>query len=107
MAVKPHVTVDARETPEQRRGPEPDERCSSPSATLYLCLCHLSLSHLFHSASLIVFQISRVSFLRSLSLSFSLSLCLSHFSRPLYSDPRVTAAERMSYAGQGNIVVIL
>lgn len=70
MAVKPHVTVDGRETPEQRQGPEPDQRCSSPSTALYLCLFHLSLflPHLFHSLSLIAFQIAHVSFLCSLSV---------------------------------------
>lgn len=36
-----------------------------------------------------------------------LSQCLSHFSRLLYFDPRVTASERMSCSGQGNIAVIL
>lgn len=83
MAVKPHVTVDGRTTPEQRQGPEPDQHCSSPSAALYLCFAlsvyvishylsfpsSLALAFLFHSASLTAFQISHVSFFCSFSVS--------------------------------------
>lgn len=73
MAVKPHVTVDGRETPEQRRGPEPDQRCSSPSTALYLCF---ALSVYVISLSLVLSLTSASCFL----IPLRVSRCLSNIS---------------------------
>lgn len=112
MAVKPHVTVDGRETPEQRQGPEPERYCNSPSITLHLCfaLSVYVISLFFFLISSPYFPIPlRVSHHFSNISCFLLVLCqcLSHFSRLLFFNLRVTASERMSCTGQSNIVVIL
>lgn len=71
MAVKPHVTVDGRETPEQRQGPEPDQCCSSPSTALYLCFTlSVYVISLFFLLLLAFLFLCLLCFLLSVSFSF-------------------------------------
>lgn len=83
MAVKPHVFVDRRETPEQSHGSESGQCCNPPSTTLHLCFAlsvyvitlfsfqssSLALTFRFHFMPLTTFQISGILFLSSLWLS--------------------------------------